>query len=268
MLFRSNNIDVPNAVLTAFNSQYPTVSNPTWEYKDPYYVAEFKSGATETDVWYQANGTMMLTIVDMPAANLPQLITTAIASSPYKAWSYDDAVMIQRDGFVTLYKVEMENPSNKDEVTLYYSEEGVLVKEVPEIDNTPLNPVVIPQKIMDQINANFPSSIYKIIDYDIDATTKYYEVDLYVDNLVVEVLFDANQKLLYWEWETTYVKVTDVVKKAFLDAGYTQEQIDDIYYRETPDADPRENVTTYVFELDVNGKDVVVIFNENGKQLQ
>lgn len=263
-----NSIDVPNAVLTAFNDQYPTVVSPTWEFEDPYYVAEFKYNGNETDVWYNTAGTMLLTVEELQSSQLPQAIKANIASSKYSAWTYDGVDLIQRDGFSSIYRVELDDPKSEGEVTLYYTASGVLIKEVPDIDNTPLKPVTIPQKIMDQLTQNFPSSTYSIVDFDIDSTTKNYEVDLFGGNRAIEVVFDPQQNLLYWEWETSYKDVPTVVQDAFLAAGYTVAQIDDIYFRETPNADPRENVTTYVFELEVNDKDVVVIFNENGKQLQ
>lgn len=263
-----SSIDVPNAVLTAFNNEYPTVVSPTWEFEDPYYVAEFKYNGNETEVWYNTAGTMLLTVEDLQSSQLPQSIKANIASSKYSAWTYDDVNLIQRDGFSSIYRVELDDPTSEGEVTLYYTVSGVLIKEVPDIDNTPLKPVVIPQKIMDQLNQTFPSSTYSIVDFDIDSTTKNYEVDLFGGNRAIEVVFDSQQNLLYWEWETSYKDVALVVQDAFLAAGYTVAQIDDIYFRETPNADPRENVTTYVFELEVNDKDVVVIFNENGKQLQ
>ena len=263
-----NSIDVPNAVLTAFNDQYPTVVSPTWEFEDPYYVAEFKYNGNETDVWYNTAGTMLLTVEELQSSQLPQAIKANIASSKYSAWTYDGVDLIQRDGFSSIYRVELDDPKSEGEVTLYYTASGVLIKEVPDIDNTPLKPVTIPQKIMDQLTQNFPSSTYSIVDFDIDSTTKNYEVDLFGGNRAIEVVFDPQQNLLYWEWETSYKDVPTVVQDAFLAAGYTVAQIDDIYLRETPNASPRENVTTYVFELEVNDKDVVVIFNENGKQLQ
>lgn len=263
-----NTINVPNAILTAFNNEYPTVVSPNWEFEDPYYVAEFKNNGNETEVWYNTAGTMLLTVEDLQSTQLPQAIIANITSSKYNGWTYDDVNLIQRDGFSSIYRVELDDPASEGEVTLYYTASGALIKEVPEIDNTPLKPVTIPQKIMDQLNQNFPSSTYSILDFDIDSTTKNYEVDLFGGNRAIEVVFDPQQNLLYWEWETSLKDVAPVVQEAFLAAGYTLAQIDDIYFRVTPNADPRENVTTYVFELEVNGKDVVVIFNENGKQLQ
>lgn len=258
-----NPVNVPSAVMSAFNQAYPNTS-AKWSLNDNYYVAEFGNDNNEVDVWFTSEGTIMLTVREMPASELPQAIKTAIQETKYAAWKIDDVNLIQRKGFENLYKVEMDDLKSDNEVTLYYTTSGVLVKEVPEIDNTPVTPVVIPQKMIDQINIYFPKNGYTIVDYDYESSTKTYEVDIIEDNIAIEIVFDNNQTLYYWQWETTFAKVAPNVQTAFKNLGYTESQIDDIYFRQTPNASPRENVTSYIFELEINGIDKTVILNENG----
>lgn len=258
-----NPVNVPSAVMSAFNQAYPNTS-AKWSLNDNYYVAEFGNDNNEVDVWFTSEGTIMLTVREMPASELPQAIKTAIQETKYAAWKIDDVNLIQRKGFENLYKVEMDDLKSDNEVTLYYTTSGVLVKEVPEIDNTPVTPVVIPQKMIDQINIYFPKNGYTIVDYDYESSTKTYEVDIIEDNIAIEIVFDNNQTLYYWQWETTFAKVASNVQTAFKNLGYTESQIDDIYFRQTPNASPRENVTSYIFELEINGIDKTVILNENG----
>ena len=161
----------------------------------------------------------------------------------------------------------MSDPKSESDVTLYYTKDGILVREVPDIDNSPIIPAVVPQTIIDQLDQYFPDKVYKILDFDYEASTKTYEVDIIEYNIPIEVVFNNSQVLVYWQWETTLAKVTDVVKNAYLNLGYTVNQIDDIYFRETPNASPRENVTTYIFEIEVNNIDRQIIINENGTVL-
>ncbi|MGL5730685.1 MAG: PepSY-like domain-containing protein [Bacteroidales bacterium] len=259
-------VDVPSAVTAAFNNAYPNTT-PKWSLNDTYYVAEFGNDNNEVDVWFTADGTIMLTVKEIPVANMPAAIKTAIQGTKYATWTYDDAKLVQRKGFDDLYKVEMDDPKSDSDVTLYYTASGVLIKEVPDIDNTPITPAVVPQKIIDQLDQYFPDKVYKILDFDYEASTKTYEVDIIEYNIPIEVVFNNSQVLVYWEWETTYAKVLDFFKNAYLYLGYTVNQIDDIYYRETPDASPRENVSTYVFEIEVNNIDRQIIINENGTVL-
>lgn len=260
-------VDVPSAVTAAFNNAYPNTT-PKWSVNDTYYVAEFGNDNNEVDVWFTADGTIMLTVKEIPVANMPAAIKTAIQGTKYAGWTYDDVKLIQRKGFDALYKVEMDDPKSDNDVTLYYTATGVLVKEVPDIDNTPITPAVVPQKILDALNSTFGTA-YTILDFDKESNNTY-EVDLILKadpTLVIEVVFDSSQNLTYWQWETTYAKVLDVVKNAYLKLGYTANQIDDIYYRETPNASPRENVSTYIFEIEVNNVDRQIIINENGTVL-
>lgn len=261
-----NSIDpanIPADVMKAFNQVYPN-TNAKWSTNDSFYVAEFGNDNNEIDVWFTSSGTIMLTVKEIPSSQLPQAIQTAVQGTKYAAWNYDDVKLIQRKGFDDLYKVEMDDPKTESDVTLYYTASGVLVKEVPDIDNSPITPAVVPQNIIDQLDQYFPAKQYKIVDYDYESSTRTYEVDIIEANIAVEVIFDNSQILTYWQWETTFAKVAPNVQAAFQNLGYTEKQIDDIYYRQTPNASPRENVTSYVFELEINGIDKTVILNENG----
>ena len=259
-------VNVPSAVMSAFNQAYPNTT-PKWSENDTYYVAEFGNDNNEVDVWFTADGTIMLTVKEISTAQLPQAIKTSIAATKYATWTYDDVKFIQRKGFDDLYKVEMDDPKSESDVTLYYTKDGILVREVPDIDNSPIIPAIVPQTIIDQLDQYFPDKVYKILDFDYEASTKTYEVDIIEYNIPIEVVFNNSQVLVYWQWETTLAKVTDVVKNAYLNLGYTVNQIDDINFRQTPNASPRENVTTYIFEIEVNNIDRQIIINENGTVL-
>ncbi|MGL5919522.1 MAG: PepSY-like domain-containing protein, partial [Bacteroidales bacterium] len=239
-------VDVPSAVMSAFNEAYPNTS-AKWSLNDNYYVAEFGNDKNEIDVWFTSDGTIMLTVKEIPVSSLPQAIKTAIQGTKYATWTIDDANLIQRKGFDDLYKVEADDPKSDSEVTLYYTATGVLIKEVPEIDNTPITPVVVPQKMIDQLNLVFPAKQYKIVDFDYESSTKTYEIDIIEQNIAIEVIFNNSQILTYWQWETTFAEVAPNVKAAFKGLGYTESQIDDIYFRQTPNATPAENKSSYVF---------------------
>lgn len=256
-------VDVPSAVMSAFNQVYPNTS-AKWSLNDNYYVAEFGNDNNEVDVWFTSDGIIMLTVREMLASELPQAIKTAIQGTKYAGWKIDDVNLIQRKGFENLYKVEMDDLKSDNDVTLYYTTSGVLVKETPDIDNTPVTPAIVPQKIIDQLDQVFPAKGYKIVDFDYESSTKTYEIDIIEDNIAIEVVFDNTQTLTYWQWETTFAKVAPNVQTAFKGLGYTESQIDDIYFRQTPNATPAENTSSYVFELEINGVDKTVILNENG----
>lgn len=256
------NVQVPSAVTSAFQKSYPNIS-PKWEYENPYYVAEFKYNSDETEVWYNPDGSWMMTVTDIPSTKLPAAITQAIAASKYASWKYDDVKLIDREGFEQLYKVEMEGAGTDNEVTLYYAENGTLIKEIPDIDNnTTVKPIVIPQKIQSYLDQNFPSSQYKVIDLDIDDTTGNYEVEVIKGTQSTEVVFSQQQEFLYSEYEIEWSAVPTAVQNSFNASGYTQNQIDDIYNRTTADKQ-----TLYVFDLDINNKDILLIYDTEGNKI-
>ncbi|MGL5787318.1 MAG: PepSY-like domain-containing protein [Bacteroidales bacterium] len=263
----NQNLNVPGVVLNAFTKEYPNVK-PNWSLNDNYYVAEFGNDDNEVDVWFTSDGVIMLTVKEIPSAQLPAAIKTAIQTTKYATWTTDDVKLIQRNGFDDLYKVEMDDPKSESDVTLYYTKDGVLVKEVPDIDNTPIVPAVVPQKITDALNETFGTGKYKIADFDKE--TNGYDADIILNadpTKSIEVIFNNSYIIVYYQWEITYNEVLPVVQNAFKQLGYSEAQIDDIYYRQTPEATPRENVTTYIFEVDASPKDMIVIINQDGTVL-
>lgn len=263
----NQNLNVPGVVLNAFTKEYPNVK-PNWSLNDNYYVAEFGNDDNEVDVWFTSDGVIMLTVKEIPSAQLPAAIKTAIQTTKYATWTTDDVKLIQRNGFDDLYKVEMDDPKSESDVTLYYTKDGVLVKEVPDIDNTPIVPAVVPQKITDALNETFGTGKYKIADFDKETNGYDADIILSADPMKsIEVIFNNSYIIVYYQWEITYNEVLPVVQNAFKKLGYSEAQIDDIYYRQTPEATPRENVTTYIFEVDASPKDMIVIINQDGTVL-
>lgn len=261
---KHDHINVPDVVATTFQKSFPNIS-PEWDYEAPYYVAEFKYNNNETEAWYNADGSWAMTVTELPSSKLPAAISQAISTSKYAAWKYDEVKLIDRNGFDKLYKVEMEEKGSSDnEVTLYYAENGTLVKEVPDIDkDNVIKPMVLPQQIQSYLDQNFPAAQYRVVDVDIDDVTGNYEVEVLKGLQVTEIVFSSQQVFLYSEYEINWADVPVAVQNGFSAAGYTRNQIDDIYNRTTAD-----NQTVYVFEVEVGNKDLVVIFDAEGKPVK
>lgn len=58
---------------------------------------------------------------------------SAFESSEYAKWKIDDVDMLERLDMETVYVIEVE--SGKQEFDLYYSAEGILIKNVADTDN-------------------------------------------------------------------------------------------------------------------------------------
>ena len=106
-----NPTDVPAAVLSAFEEQYPDADNVQWTKKDNYAVATFtKSGDTsgQQSAWFAwDNGTWGMTEYEIPYSLLPDDVRTAFEASEYAAspWRYDREIdVLKRNETETLSK--------------------------------------------------------------------------------------------------------------------------------------------------------------------
>lgn len=132
-------------------------------------------------------------------------------------------------------------------------------------DNENDNQITIPTKIQNYLDQNFPSSTYKVLDFDQSSTTGNYEVDVINikipanEAVKIEIVFSSQQAFLYYQYEVKYAVLPPAVSEAFTKAGYTQSQIEDINYRSRAAGLP-----VYIFDL----KNVAdVVFDQNGNKV-
>lgn len=125
-------VRVPAAVQGAFGKMFPAASHVEWEDRGGYVVADFRSAGTVMQAWFDAAGKWHMTEEDISYAELPQAVRTAYEAGDYAAWHVDDVDKLQRNGQETVYVIEVEHA--KQEFDLYYSEDGVLLREAADTD--------------------------------------------------------------------------------------------------------------------------------------
>lgn len=125
-------VSVTSEVKAAFSSKYPNVKNVEWETKSGYYVADFHNGY-ESSAWFTADGKWHMTETDIPYDALPELVKTSFEGSTYASWRKDDVDKLERENVETVYVIEVEKTNQ--EVDLYYSTEGALIKSIVDLDN-------------------------------------------------------------------------------------------------------------------------------------
>lgn len=209
---------------------------------------------TETEISYQ---------------QLPEAVKTAFEASPYASWRIDNEIdKLQRsDNNETLYIIEVSQKEGnvETEVDLYYTEEGILVKEIvnAEADNDyheylPQQPEGNIQTWLDQ---NFPNA--RIVDYDCEQNGT--EVEIIANGLKHEILFDNQQQWVYTKTEyerRDWTQIpTSILNHLRTSPYYTSDNaIDDVEKYTT-----RDNGTYYCFELKTAyDDDVKVYVNETG----
>lgn len=217
---------LPNStVIHAFNTRYPTAGQVSWSASGSYQKAEFTLNGNECDAWFDNQGTWLLAQTDMPYASLPQAVKTGFSQSFYAQWQVDDAGQLERLDMPTLYWLEVENGGN--EMTLYFNEEGLLVKEVTG-DHGEGSPIVLSQKIRSFIAQKYPSAVIVDADPLADGMT---EVDILDGGRVKELLFSTSEEWLYTKWEVAESEVPQVVLSVLGGEAFQGYGIDDVEYR-------------------------------------
>lgn len=155
-----DSVKVPAAVQDTFGRMFPGAGHVEWAGKQGYLVAEFREGGTDMQAWFDAAGKWYMTEEDVPYALLPQAVRTAFESGEYAAWHVDDADKLTREGLETVYVLEVEQ--RDAEYELVYSEDGVLLRAVPDADGDrdhgDMLPQELPQAVKDFIGRKYPGA--------------------------------------------------------------------------------------------------------------
>lgn len=259
-------ISVTPEVQAAFSSKYPNVKNVEWEIKSGYYVADFHNGY-ESSAWFTADGKWHMTETDIPYDALPDPVKSSFEVSEYASWRKDDVDKLERDGIETVYVIEVEKQNQ--EVDLYYSTEGVLIKSIVDVDNDNDDHLPPTQQItaaMEKfINEKYAGA--RIVEVDIEDDKNngnfgFTEIDIIHEGISKEVLFDKNGSWHSTSWD---VQILPTVIMNTISTQYPDYRIDDAEYYEKPDG-----IFYYLLELESNNlpdKDKQVRITANGEVL-
>lgn len=248
----------PDAVITkAFTEKYPDAQRISWENKHGYEVADFYLGNQDTEAWFDNQGKWILTETEIPLSILPSAIRDDIAAGPYAQWVVKNEVdKIERPDTPTLYIVEVEK--GEQEMDLYYTENGALIKEVPDDDNNnSYQPTIVPDAIKNKLAELYPNAVF--LEYDVEK--QGVEVDILDGNIHKEVVFTPEYEWVYTEWEIHTNDVPAVVMQALRASAYAAYEIDDIHVFEKPAG------LFYEFELEQGDREVKATFDAAGTLL-
>lgn len=278
--------EVPQSILSAFNNEFPGAENVSWASKNGYAVASFYfSGATgqksfrsagnsaNTNAWYLlSTSSLEMTDTDIPFSQIPQAVLDGFNATVYSKapWQHDDEVdVLKRTGNETLYIIEVEKNENniETEIDLYFTTDGILVKEIVDAeknnDHSDLLPETPASNIMQWINENYEGA--RIVD--IEKEDNGTEVEFIFNGKHCEAVFDMSGVWLYTKIELSkhdLASVEPIVMDSLrMHPAYTSDNaIDDIEKYETLKAGE-----FYKFELETRFDDVDVYLNLNGELL-
>lgn len=247
-------VQVPGVVQEAFSQKYAGVQHVEWEMEaNGYLVAEFIKDSKEHDAWYMGDGTWMMTEVDhgRDLTALPQAVQDGYALTVYaqQQWTVDDIDEIQRKGYETIYKIEVEKAGQPDH-DLYFDIAGTLFRDVQDQDddrNEGLLPGQMPAEIQAYVDANYAGAM--VVDFEKERNG--YELDIRHGGKSIEIRFDSSYN---WVQTSTDCK-RDIPANilAAVNAAYPGKVIDDCDYIETAAGE-----AYYLIDLDNYDNDLKV----------
>ena len=220
-------IVVTKQLQEALQSKHPNATNIRWDMKQNYYVADFNdlviyASLVECEAWFGKQGKWHMTEIDIPYSSLPEAVRAAFEASEYADWRIDDIDKVERDGMETIYVIEVEQRDN--EVDLYYTEDGTLVKSNPDGKNDESYLPEAPEGGVDAyIATHYPNA--KILDYDRD--DGLIEVDILDGQTVRELYFDRNENWLRTKTDIAPNALPQAVMDAIAANGYQGWRIDE-----------------------------------------
>lgn len=252
-----DSIAVPVELQNAFSSKYPNAVNVKWKGKSGYYVADFYDGY-ETSAWFTQDGKWQMTETDIPYMALPQAVRTSFEATEYHtSWRTDDVDKLERKGVETVYVIEVEKQNQ--ELDLYYSGEGVLIKKVVDTDDRddqylPAPNVTLTDEMRRFLDTKYPG--LKLIEVDVEDEGRYAgytEVDIIHERFGKEVLFNKNGEWVLTSWEVHFSTLPEPVKNRINDTYLGQVDDDDVEYVEEA-----TGCTYYLIDIENSKQDVKI----------
>lgn len=184
----------------------------------------------------------------------------AFMASEYATWRIDDIDYILRNGVETIYVIEVEGEKDgvRMDVDLYYTEDGVLVKEVIDAEDDYDYRDFIPSAPSSGIEAFISERYPDARIVDMEREDGGIEVDIVDGRKFRELYFDRSEIWLMTKTEIRYTELPEAVS-AVLGQQYSDYRIDDIDYYETSD-----NGNFYRIELESMRGDMTIDIDPEG----
>ena len=187
----NDGISVPAELSNALAKEHPNAQRIEWETKGAYYVADFHEDNFEKEAWFTKDGVWQMTETDLRYADLPAPVRSSYESSTYyNVWKVEDVDKLERKEMAVVYIIEVEK--GNQEMDLYYSEDGILVKEVADAHNggSPEDylPSDISAAIKDFIAEKYPNARIVDIEKEKNGMT---EVEIVHGSISKDVMFTA-----------------------------------------------------------------------------
>lgn len=197
--------DVPDAVMSAFNSAHPDARDVEWEKEGEYYEVEFEEGRVEMEIVYDIEGNVIETEIEIDVSDLPDAIVKYINDN-YSDYKIDEAEKIE-NGEGVLYEVEIEY--KRSELELMFDGNGNFLGEddegeddnghadVDDENEREINLNELPQSILHAITSQYPDAELLEADEITHADGRItYDVEIRYNRKVIEPMYNADGTFL------------------------------------------------------------------------
>ena len=188
-------------------------------------------------------------------------VKMSFENSEYASWKRDDIDKLERTGVETVFVIEVEKQNQ--EVDLYYSADGTLIKSIVDTDddNSEHLPVQLTEAMKNFINEKYPNARIMEVDVEDDRNDwdfGFTEVDIIHNGISKDVLFNQTGNWYSTSWEIRQNELPEAVNNT-LNNQYGEYRFDEAEYIEKADGS-----IYYRIELEKGDVDKVVNIGENG----
>ncbi|MEF9923397.1 MAG: hypothetical protein RR061_04485 [Muribaculaceae bacterium] len=221
--------NVPKAVNEAFKKQFPKATNVKWTMKKNYHVASFDlslNGRAVTnandvnEAWYTDAGICGLSELELSKEEFEKSYAAVFAS--WKALNYinegyliDDIDLLQRSDNSNDKVIKLEIEKGDLERELFFTLDGVLVKDVEDVESDEDDNLPCPQVLTDYVNLHYKGAM--IVDFEQDSETNTYEVEILITlsgiNIEKELSFNDKYEFIGAEIDIDDEMLVQLLKK-------------------------------------------------------
>lgn len=98
--------EVPSNLQSVFSKAYGNAKDVEWEKKGDDFKVEFEVNRMDHDVWYDAQGKVLKSKIEISKKELPSVVAAAVKTK-YPDYKIDSVEVYEQDGSKT-YKIEIE----------------------------------------------------------------------------------------------------------------------------------------------------------------
>lgn len=124
---------MPSEVTNAFKEKFPEAADVSWKDKLSSWQATFTLKGVKTEAWFSGKGEWKETDQELAFSSLPEDVKTGLSKSRYSDWTPGSVTTIRKKDKELQYRIYVEKSSLVQKKYLYFSEKGVLQREIQSI---------------------------------------------------------------------------------------------------------------------------------------